>query len=359
MKERKITKKVSFADTPIYIGMDVHKKSWTVTILTEHSFHKKMQIAPKASELYNYLSYHFPDGDYHSVYESGFCGYSVHQNLAALGIKNIIVHAADVPVGHKEKSFKKDGRDSRQLALALRGNLLTGIHIPDQSAIELKQLLHSRDRVRKNLARVKNQIKAQLAYYGREIDLEGHQSWSKVHITKLKEIIMHTEEGDFSFQSLLQDLDYFRRQKLAFHRYLRQLSKNETYKEDCELLVSIPGIGIITAMILIAELGTITRFPNLDTICAYAGICPTTHSSGEKNRVGKLTVRGNKYVKNAIIEASWTFKRLDPAMAKCFDDLCKRNLGSNKAIIRIAKKLLSRIRFVLTNRVKYELNRTR
>ena len=119
-------------------------------------------------------------------------------------------------------------------------------------------------------------------------------------------------------------------------------------------MITIPGIGRLTAMILLTEIGDINRFKRLDDLCSYIGLIPNVYSSGESESVGDITKRGNRHVRTFIIESSWIAVRNDPALGCKYHELCNRMPG-NKAIIRIAKKLMNRIRYVLLNKEEYEL----
>jgi transposase len=138
-------------------------------------------------------------------------------------------------------------------------------------------------------------------------------------------------------------------------REIRKLSKTGAYEGNVILLRSVPGVGLITSMVILTEIETIERFNNLDKLCNYIGFVPSTHSSGEKEKTGDITPRGHSILRSAIVESTWNAIRYDPALTKSFHDYCKR-MDSNKAIIRIAKKLVSRIRFVLKNKQPYVLS---
>jgi transposase len=105
-------------------------------------------------------------------------------------------------------------------------------------------------------------------------------------------------------------------------------------------------------MLLLTELYDITRFKTLDTLCSYVGLIPNTNSSGEKDSKTGMTNRRNGQLRAAIIESAWTAVRKDPALMMAFNDLCK-HMTKTKAIIRIAKKLLNRVRYVLKNQQAY------
>jgi hypothetical protein len=108
----------SFKGQHFFIGLNVHKKNWAVTIRLQKITLKKLSMDPLPEQLYKYLTTHYPDGVYHSVYEAGFCGYWIHRRLVELGIENIIVNAADIPTSHKEKDHRQDKIDSAKLAQA-------------------------------------------------------------------------------------------------------------------------------------------------------------------------------------------------------------------------------------------------
>jgi len=107
-------KTISFQGQNIYVGIDVHLKSWKVTIMLDHSFYKTFSQDPEPSILSDYLHRNFPGGNYCSAYEAGFCGFSVHRELEKYGIKNIVVNPADIPTTDKERKQKEDKRDSHK-----------------------------------------------------------------------------------------------------------------------------------------------------------------------------------------------------------------------------------------------------
>lgn len=348
-------KEISFNGQNIYVGIDTHLKSWTVTILTENSFHRKFSQDPSPYVLKNYLQNKFPGADYYTAYEASYCGFDIHRNLLKLGLKNIVVNPADVPTTDKEKKQKEDARDSRKLAMTLRSGELKGIYIPSKESEELRSLIRYRKTLVKDIAKGKNRIKSNLYFHGMEIPKEHKKDskyWSNRFTAWLRTVSYSTEYGTTVLQELIDTNLQLRKRLLKITRSIRDASKGNKYLHLCELLTSIPGIGIITAMTIISEIETMNRFSNLDKLCSYVGLVPTTNTSGEKDKTGNITPRANRILRNAIIESSWIAVRIDPALSLTFNNLCER-MSKNKAIIRIAKKLMNRIRFVLNNDEKY------
>lgn len=354
----KITKD-SFKDQSFYVGIDYHKKSWKVTILGEQYEHKTMSQDPEPEILAVYLKRNFPGGNYNAVYEAGFSGFNSCRKLNQLGINCIVIHPADVPTSQKEKLQKTDKADSRKLARSLRSNELLAIHIPDEQLEADRALIRQRFRISKDVSRTKNRIKSLLFQFGISIPsrftVSQTRHWSKVYIDWLKNL-------SIDHNSLKQVLDNYieigERQRgdlLQVNKHVRALSQSEAYIHNYKLLISVPGIGLITALTLLTEIGNIWRFERLDDLCNYIGLVPSMHGSGDKMIVGKMIKRGRKELKIMLIEASWVAIRKDPALMLKFNELSKR-MPKNKAIIRIARKMLSRIRFVLQNQQAYSLS---
>ena len=109
-------------------------------------------------------------------------------------------------------------------------------------------------------------------------------------------------------------------------------------------------------MTILTEIGDINRFKTLDKLCCYFGLIPTSYSSGEKERIGSNTSRDNKYLKHLLIESAWIIIRKDPGLLLYY----KKQIAvmeSNKAIIKVARKLLNRIKLILTQKVEYQCGR--
>lgn len=346
---------ISFHGQNIYIGIDAHLKSWTITAMTQNSFIKTLSQNPDAGVLHTYLQRNFPGGNYYSAYEAGFCGYSVHHDLEQYGIKNIVVNPADIPTTDKERKQKEDRRDSRKIARSLKNGELLGIHIPSHESEELRSMVRYRKTLVKEIARHKNRVKSHLYCFGITIPeplVQASKYWSGKFTLWLETVQQSTVYGDMVLQGTLGTIKHLRSEQLKVNRKLRELEKDGHYSSQLKLLRSIPGIGLIVAATLLSELETSTRFKNLDNLCSFVGLVPRTNSSGENEKTGRITPRSNKPLRGQLIESAWIASRNDPALAQCYLELCKR-MKPNKAIIRIAKKLLNRIRYVLKNKKEY------
>ena len=289
------------------------------------------------------------------MYEAGFCGFWIHERLTALGIDNIVVNPADVPTKSSEKLRKSDAVDSGKLARSLRANELKGIYTPDSVSLEMRSLIRLKNSITKDTTRQKNRLKSQLRYLGIEIPQEfltPFSNWSKRFFAWLKEIETLTPSGRQALDIHIRHLEELRRQKLEMTRALRTLAKTDRFREPLRLIMSVPGFGQATGMAFLSEICDITRFRNAEQLAAYIGMIPMCHSSGEKDGTGDITVRKHAVMRCNLIEAAWVAVRQDPAMNLFFTEQCKR-MPKSKAIVKVARKLVNRLYFVLKHQTEY------
>lgn len=351
---KKYLKVLNFESQTIYVGIDCHLKSWKVTIRTEEFELSTFSQDPNTEKLVKHLKKNFPGAVFKCVYEAGFSGFWLQRELEHHGIECIIAHPADIPTMDKEKKQKSDKIDSRKLSRSLRNNEIEGIYIPSVDLQEAKSLLRSRVKIVTDLTRVKNRIKFFLMYYGISTDSYADRNWSKKFIDELYSIKLKTVSGQVALNTYLKELDFLTQQRKQLDKAIVELSKTKQFIDNVNLLLKVPSIGITTAMTLLSEIGDIRRFRTLDQLCCYFGLIPNTHSSGENDRVGRNTRRGNKFLKYVIIECAWMAIRKDTGLYLYYKKQISR-IEPNKAIIKVAKKLLNRIKLVLTEQIEYQV----
>jgi len=345
--------RIDFTGQPIYIGLDVHKKSWSVSIYSKHGEYKTFSQPPEVETLVHYLQHHLPGAQYNVVYEAGYCGFWIHDQLKEKRIQCLVVNPADVPTKNKERRTKRDRIDCRKLARSLRNGEIVGIYIPCRPKLEDRSLIRTRQSMVKKQTRCKNQIKGMLLFYGvviPEAREMGH--WSRRFIQWIEEIRMERGSGDIALQVHLEELKHLRQLIASLNRAILRLARTEEYRPLVRLLKTVPGISTLTAMILLTELCEIARFRSIDELCSYVGLIPDIQESGEKEHVEGMTQRRHSQLRWLLIEASWVAVQKDPALMMAFDQYCKK-MRKTKAIVKIARKLLNRVRYVLKNQAEY------
>ena len=353
MKTEQFTKKLDFSGYNIYVGIDVHKKNWSICILNDLLEHKVFSQDPDPSILVNYLQRNFPDANYYSSYEAGFCGFWIHQTLTQSGINNVVINPSDIPTTDKEKKQKRDKLDCRKIANNLRNGQLKGIYIPPEDLLEDRLLVRTRQKLLADIKRCKCRIKSQLNYFGIKTPEEFDSPyWSKKFRNWLKQDHFKYNSGSLVLHTILDELDQIEGKKKIIEKQIIELAKNK-YKTTVEFLKSIPGIGLLGAITLIVEIGQIDRFCNIEHLHSFAGLIPNVYASGETEKTGKITKRHNSFLRPILIQCAWRAAKSDPILSKEYLELCRRMKG-NKAIIRIAKKLLNRVNYVWKNECYYK-----
>jgi transposase len=338
-------KEVNFNGQNFYCGIDMHKKNWTVTIDTDDCSLRTFNQDANLEGLVHHLKNNYPGGNFIVGYEAGYFGNWAQRQFETHGITCKVLHPADIPTTHKEKDQKRDPHDSRKIARALRTRESNTIWIPPISIEVDRQLLRTRKMLIKDKTRTKNRIKALLQIHGIKYPdtFNGKQShWSRRFIQWLKEIKLPEESGTVALQSLVRNLLFIRGELLTILRQIRELTKSNRYVKIYQRLLKIPGIGMITAMVYLTEVGDISRFKNTDHFRSFIGIIPRSNSSGEKDYQGKLTNRSNSHLRTGLIEAAWTAVRTDPYYLHLYQHH-KQRMKGNKALTRIARNLANQI----------------
>ena len=346
---------LSYENVEIFTGIDVHKNSWELKSMSKFVSLKRVHMRqPSAEKVEKYLNSMYPGANHTCVYEAGFSGFWLQEQLSELGIKTLIVHPADVPTTDKEKRTKTDQIDCHKLAMSLRSGQLRGIHIPHKDQQQIRSLVRQRYQYATDERRIKNRIKAHLAFYGIELnELTENTYWSRNYINSLQ-----TKAEQLGDQTLLLHLDKLsmeRKLVLKSTQMLRQVSRTEVYRKNIALLRSIPGVGLLTAMVFLTEIGQdLSRFKKDDHYISYIGFVPHISASGDKAYYGKLTKRGNKRLRTALILSAWTAIRTSGPLLQKYERYKSQGKPSNKAIIKVARKLALMMKAIIRDQTPYQ-----
>ena len=346
---------ISFKGQKIFIGIDVHKKTWDVAIAPEIGIIKRHTQKPSAKELFDFLKKHYPDGDYLAVYESGFSGFSTYYALKEVGIDCIVIHAADVPTTQYEEVMKSDRLDSIKLVKSLKAGLLKGIYIREKENIDDRAVIRIRKTIQKELSRYKIRVRHILHSNGVQLPNRFEKPgslWSRAFIKWLKEDVTLLSSTRNSLDLLIRQVETIRKTLLEATNMMRCMSQTERYKHKFDLLTTVPGIGVTVAMCILTEIYDVRRFHNEKQFAAYLGLIPTCHSSGENVIHGEMTFRGNKQMGPMLIEAAWTTISRDAGLGSLYLRY-KERMKPQEAIVRIARKLSNVIFAILKNETEY------
>ena len=339
----------------IFIGLDIHKKSWSVSIQTDLFFHRTFSMPSVSEDLFQYVERTFPNHDVYLVYEAGCCGFSTARYFLNLGWHVLVVNPSDVKTGDKERYQKTDALDSKNLSNQLKAGVLKGVYIPTEAHEQFTSFARHRTQVTKKLRQSKLHIKSMLLFHGITIPEEfDNSNWSKDFIAWLENIKFSSSCGELALQGKLRMYKFIRSEYLEIANQMRAHCR-KTQKKDYNLLKSIPGIGGYLASVILAECGDLRRFNNEGQFSSYIGLVPGIYNSGGSEKCLGITPRSRSQLRSYLVEAAWVAIRKDTEMQQYYRKHQGKNIKS--VIIKIAHKLARRILSVIKTETPYQINR--
>jgi transposase len=340
--------KKDYTNKTVYVGIDVHKKTYAVTCLCEGAIVKRDTLKGKPECLLEYLQKYFNKAKIKSVYEAGFSGFVLHRCLVSNDIENIVVHAASVEISARDR-VKTDKRDSLKLALQLSDGRLRGIHIPSEEREAFRELSRLREKLVGDKQKVGNRIKSLLMRQG----LLHIDNDHKISEKWFKEVVLQYECHESIKECIRISIDewlFMKKQIKEIERSLREQAKVDKELEDVYL--SAPGIGIIHGRILVNELEDLSHFSNEKQLFSFTGLTPSEYSSGENKRLGHISRQGRSLLRKTLILAAWQAIRRDAVLKAIFERVSAK-AGKKRAIVAIARKLIGHIRSCFKSKILY------
>ena len=345
-------------DYDVFSGLDVDKRSISVTFTDHDRFLKSLRMPYSAEHLLNHVRKHFPNKKVAFVYEAGPTGYGLYDGIVAQGYPCLIAAPSMIPKAPGQR-VKTNRLDSKALSENLRGGQLKSIHVPSPTYRELRHLTQLRDVLVSELVGMKQRIKSLLLFEGIEFPPAPPGSqWSFLVKDKLRKLPC-SGTVRFKLDQLLDSLEFNEKQVLKAIREIRRYCQNDPELSQCmKYLMTLPGIGWITASQLLARIGDWRELNNIRQLGGFLGLVPTEHSTGERVDRGSITRTGDERLRSKVIQASWSAIRQDGELREFFRTVYRkhpREIASRVAIVAVARKLSVRIAVVLMKQRPYEV----
>ena len=345
-------------DYDVFSGLDVDKRSISVTFTDHDRFLKSLRMPYSAEHLLNHVRKHFPNKKVAFVYEAGPTGYGLYDGIVAQGYPCLIAAPSMIPKAPGQR-VKTNRLDSQALSENLRGGQLKSIHVPSPTYRELRHLTQLRDVLVSELAGMKQRIKSLLLFEGIEFPpAPAGSQWSFLVKDKLRKLAC-SGTVRFKLDQLLDSLEFNEKQVLKAIREIRRYCQNDPELSQCmKYLMTLPGIGWIVASQLLARIGDWRELNNIRQLGGFLGLVPTEHSTGERTDRGSITRTGDERLRSKLIQASWSAIRQDGELREFFRTVYRkhpREIASRVAIVAVARKLSVRIAVVLMKQRPYEV----
>jgi transposase len=329
----------------IFVGLEDSKKTWCLCIRSGGIVVHETSMPAQYQVLRNYLNNKFPQCQIQVMYEAGFRGFNLHDQLEADGWECIVTPPHTVSQ-EKCQRKKNDRTDCRRLAKNLENADYHHCSVPDKFLREDRQVSRTCGQVQADLTRVCNRIRRMLEFHGLDNGLPAGL-WSGAAYTRLRQDLAKIEMSNslrFTFEVMFREMEHLRQLKKELLLQLRKLAKSARYHESVDLLMSAPGIGILTAIRLVLEWGDVRRFRRKEEFSSFLGLVPSEYSSGDQEHRGHITKQGNRSVRWWLVESSWIAIRHDPVLLHKFRRVFGHCGSKKKAIVAVARNLALRLR---------------
>jgi transposase len=297
-----------------FVGLDVHKESIVVAVAEADRSEPRVlaELPNDTARLLKELRRLSRDGaELRCCYEAGPTGFGLHRELCAAGIDCVVIAPSLIP---KQAGcrVKTDRRDAVKLARFHRSGDLTPVHVPDASTEAMRDLERARDDA-KNAERVaRHQLSKFLLRHGRRYSKSG--AWGTLHMTWIRTQQFDHEANNRVLVDYVEAVERASARVARLDKDIAELVESWSLKPLVEALQALRGIRLLSAVVIAAELGSMSRFAAPRKLMAFLGLVPSEHSSGETKSRGGITRTGNRHVRRILVEAAWCY-RFRPAIS--------------------------------------------
>jgi len=334
-----------------YLGIDLHKRySQVCAVNNSGKVIENTELENQDKILFPFFA-QYQNKSQAVVEAIGFNGWLIDLLEKRFKIPTVIANPVKVKAIASAK-IKTDKIDSETLAQLLRGNLIPSVYRPVPRDQKLKDLLRYRFRLVRYQTSLKNTIHTLLRR--ERVDHSFSDLFGKKGKEFLRELKLLADKKEM-LETYLRILEPIQAKVKGLNLRIAEIAKDD---KRAERLTHVPGIGYLTALVIVSEIGDVHRFPSAKHLVAYAGLVPSTHSSGGTTYQGRITKTGSKILRWALVEAAHrtvNSSTCSPRLRKWFDQVCKRG-GKKKAIVALARKLLTLAYYLWKKREEYLSN---
>ena len=329
----------------VYVGMDVHKDSFSLCCYTNEKEEAEypQKVAAHYSKVINYIEsmrFHYGnDALFICGYEAGCLGYTLYHKLMDHNINCVILAPTTMLQQRGKKRVKTDKRDAALIARCLAHHDYSAVHIPTDQDEQIKDYIRMRDDHKLALKKVKQQILSFCLRHNYCYDgTKTH--WTQAHLNWLRSLNL-----DGLYQEILNEylLTYDRlSEKLErLENRIEELASGEAYVENVHKLSCFIGVKTVTALAALTEVGDFKRFKTAQQFSSFLGLTPGEDSSGDdQNKLG-ITKAGNRHLRMLLIEAAQCYGR--GAIGSKSKALKQRQEGNKPEVISYADKANERL----------------
>ena len=342
----------------LYIGLDVHKDSITIAIAPAgrqneirvfgtitHDLHALEKALARLRKAH-------PDSPLEVAYEAGPCGFGIARRLKQLDIPCLVAAPSLIPK-QPGAPFKTDKRDARTIARLLRAGDLVAVYIPEPTDEAIRDLCRARTDAIDDLRRCRLRLKSFLLRHGYRY--QGKANWSQPHLRYLRELVLPHPAMKTILEEYLQGIDAAHDRVGRIEQSMQTLLAAWRLAPAVAALMAFRGFQLVAAMITVSELGDIHRFAHPRALMTYLGLVSTEHSSGPRQRLGRISRCGNGHARWLLTECAEHYV-LPPKVSK---ELARRQEGQPRHVRDLSWKAQNRLHLRFTRLLARRLQRNK
>lgn len=332
-------------NTIVYVGMDVHKESYTLCCYCYDTdkVEYKQTVPADYRMVLKYMesvrSRYDEEVNFVCGYEAGCLGYSLYNELRAHAVDCKILAPTTMAITNTNR-VKTDRRDAANIARCLAFHTYSEVYVPDEEDVSVKEYIRMRDDQKQALKRVKQQILAFVLRQGKKFE-GGKTYWTIAHIKWLKGLDIEGLKKETLVEYLIT-YEYLVTKIERLDKRIEELASTERYAETVKNMSCFMGIKTHTAMSMIVEIGDFRRFEKASKFAGFLGLVPSENSSAESIKRYGITKSGNSHLRRLLVEAAQSYTR--GSIGHKSNDLKKRQEGCTAEVIAYADKANERLR---------------
>jgi transposase len=286
------------------------------------------------------------------AYEASALGFGLHDELVAKGVTCHVLAPSKLARSPKQVRNKTDEKDARDIHAVLRGHYLAGnplpsIWIPDPETRDHRELVRARIDAQEKCSAVKTQIRCLLKRNA--LERPSGEGWTKVYRNWLKDLsecdAPLASGARSTLASLLRQMNLLEEEVKLKDQEITALTQRPRFAKSAKALMELAGVGALTAMVFLTEMGDLSRFKNRRQIGSFLGLVPSAYESGEaSDRKGRITRQGPARVRYVLCQAAWNSIRGDPRERATYDRIASKNpKRKKKALVATMRRLAIRM----------------
>lgn len=335
----------------LYVGVDLHKKSISVCGMNRERnvLERRLSCVEEHQIVETFRTFREVHGAVELTVEATASYEWFLKLVEPLVDRVVLAHPKKLRV-IAESTRKTDKLDAQVLAEFLARDMIPEAFRPTPRQREHRALVRRRRKISQQITQVKNSLRRLLSHYNADIKnlftREGREYLKQQPLSRADR---------FAADQLVEQLELFQKQLTAADAELAQFAKEGSKREaeNREILKSIQGVGTVTTDVVLSEIGDMQRFPNAKKAVAYAGMAPGQRESAGKRKNLHIEKCGSRLLRSTLVEAAWQLIRRSPKYQSIFNRLYERTGQKKKAIVAIARRLLTVMYSLLKSRQRF------